>query len=120
VVADSRGRGSYGIFFRGTFKAADEDNKVKDVAVKRIDRFKNKIEEEILRLVNGHSNILHYYSTGQVSDSESQDDDQEVVGDEEDMMITKIFTALKNKTDTENVEAFFVPSHRRCAVHQIN
>ena len=56
----------------------------------------------------------------QVSDSESQDDNQEVVGDEEDMMITKIFTALKNKTDIEKVEAFFVPSHRRCAVHQIN
>ena len=56
----------------------------------------------------------------QVSDSESQDDNQEVVSDEEDMIITKIFTALKNKTDIENVEAFFVTSHRRCAVHQIN
>ena len=57
------GRGSYGIVFRGTFKAADADNKVKDVAVKGINRFKNKIEKEIWRLVNGHPNILRYYST---------------------------------------------------------
>ena len=55
------GRGSYGIVFRGTFinevATADED-KVMDVAVKRVDRFRNKIEEEILRLVNGHPKIL--------------------------------------------------------------
>ena len=63
------GRGSYGIVFKGKFKVAEEDNQVEmDVAVKRVDRFSIKIEDEILRLVNGHPNILRYYATEENND----------------------------------------------------
>ena len=61
------GRGSYGMVFRGALiikrGAAAIEDEVVDVAVKRVDRFRNKIEVEILRLVNGHPNILRYYAT---------------------------------------------------------
>ena len=59
------GRGSFGIIFRGKFKSENEDNKeVKDVAVKRVAKHSvEMIELKILRLVNDHPNILHYYDT---------------------------------------------------------
>ena len=57
------GRGSYGIVFRGKLLNTDPDCGI-EVAVKRVDRFRNKFEEEILRKVeNGHSNIIRYYAT---------------------------------------------------------
>ena len=65
------GRGSYGIVCKGKLKIDVEDEvavKEMDVAVKRVDRLNTKIEEEILRLVNGHPNVLLYYTTERKAD----------------------------------------------------
>ena len=72
ICGDCRlGRGSYGIVFKGKLKVYVEDKvavKEIDVAVKRVDRLNIKIEEEILRRVNGHPNILLYYTTERKAD----------------------------------------------------
>ena len=52
------GQGTYGVVvFRGKFQGK------LDVAVKQVDNSCKKVEEEVLRKVNGHPNILHYYTT---------------------------------------------------------
>jgi len=63
---DIIGKGSHGIVFKGKFEYVGDS--VVEVAVKRLDRFRNKIEVEILRLVNSHPNILRYYATERDND----------------------------------------------------
>ena len=56
------GQGTYGTVFKGRF-----ESKV-DVAVKRVDKFLTRVEVDILRMVDGHANIVGFYCVEENSD----------------------------------------------------
>ena len=51
------GKGGFGDVYRGKF-----DGQV-EVAVKRVDKFRTKVETDILRKADCHPNILRFYIT---------------------------------------------------------
>ena len=54
------GSGSYGTVYKGKFVLVGSGNKI-DVAVKRIDPERVKLDDEILAKVGKHRNVLHFY-----------------------------------------------------------
>ena len=55
------GSGSYGTVYKGKFVLVGRSNEI-DVAVKRIDPERVKLEDEILaKIKNQHQNVLHFY-----------------------------------------------------------
>ena len=54
------GRGGFGTVYKGKYVLVGTDKEI-DVAVKRIDVERVKLEDEILAKVGNHRNVLHFY-----------------------------------------------------------